>query len=312
MQIYIDDGNKETEIISELKLDATAVALGQFDALHIGHTEIIRKVIKYARENGLCSMVYMFANDPREVVLGGNARYINTLEKRFEILEELGVDIVVARRFDKDFMDISYEDFVEKYIVDMFRAKLVAVGYNYRFGKDGRGTAENLKTKCSQFGIEVCAISEVRLMDEQVSSTRIREKISNGEIELANDMMGRAYSISGIIKKGNNIGRSIGFPTANMDLPSDRVIPKFGVYETCAILEGKRYPAISNVGGKPTVDDTVCIETNIIGEFDDLYGKELEVEFYRFMRDIKKFGNLDELSVQLEKDKNKLIYKEEW
>jgi len=304
MQIHIKSIDEENTLFSKLKLQKSAVALGQFDAIHIGHTEIIKRVVDYARKNNTKSLVYMFANDPREVVSKTESKNINSLEKRFEIIKSLGVDIVVAREFDTEYMDIEAAAFVKEYIADKFGAGLVAVGYNYRFGKNGEGDANTLQMLCADYDTQVCVVPEVKLRGEKVSSSIIREKIANGDVALAEEMMGRPLSIKGVVKRGNHIGTKMGFPTANIELPKGGIIPGYGVYKTRTCIDGKVYPSITNVGGKPTVEkDAELIETHIEGNFGDLYGKTIEIDFIKFIRDIKRFDSIEELKCQLEQDK---------
>ena len=165
MQIHIKSIDEENTLFSKLKLQKSAVALGQFDAIHIGHTEIIKRVVDYARKNNTKSLVYMFANDPREVVSKTESKNINSLEKRFEIIKSLGVDIVVAREFDTEYMDIEAAAFVKEYIADKFGAGLVAVGYNYRFGKNGEGDVNTLQMLCADYDTQVCVVPEVNTLD---------------------------------------------------------------------------------------------------------------------------------------------------
>lgn len=304
MQIHIKNKEEENAFFAKLKLKKSAVALGQFDAIHIGHTEIIKRVVDYARKNNTKSLVYMFANDPREVVLKTESKSINSLEQRFDIIKSLGADIVVAREFDKDYMEIEAATFVKEYIADKFGAELVAVGYNYRFGKNGGGDAQILQMLCAEYDTQVCVVPEVKLRGEKVSSSIIREKINNGDVALAAEMMGRPLSIKGVVKRGNHIGTKMGFPTANIELPKGGVIPGYGVYKTRTCIDGKTYASITNVGGKPTVEkDAELIETHIEGAFGELYGKTIEIEFVKFIRDIKKFNSVEELKCQLEQDK---------
>ncbi len=296
MQIYYD---------TQIKLKGTAVALGQFDALHTGHTEIIKSTIKYASENGLKSLVYLFVNDPTEVISGKSQRAVNTLEKRLEILEELGVDIVVAQEFNKEFMALSATEFLYEYIVQKFGAEYVAVGFNYRFGKNGAGDTEFLKDECQKKNIKIEIIPEISLCGDRVSSTRIRREIENGNMETVKILMGRYFSLKGEVIKGNQIGKTLDFPTANMDMPSFQVVPKLGVYISRVLIGGKKYPAITNVGKRPTVEDGESFIETYIDEFSEsIYGDEIEVEFLKFIREINKFESLNKLKEQLDTDKN--------
>ena len=308
MQIYLPDKETEISAFAELNLQGTAVALGQFDALHAGHRDIMCDVVDYARQNGLKSVVYMFENAPCDIVSGRNTLKVNTLEKRFEIIKKFGVDIVIARRFDEELMKLSYTKFIEQHICNMLNAKYITVGYNYRFGNKGEGCAETLASECNLRGIKVHIVPEVRLNGVSVSSTIIRERISLGDVESATQLMGRRFSLSGKVTEGNKIGRGLGFPTANMEIPRGRLLPKFGVYETRTNINGNVYPSVTNIGGKPTVDrDYSCIETHICAEVGDIYGEVIEVEFCRFLRGIERFDSLEELAEQLRKDKEQVI-----
>lgn len=301
MQVYL---NNTPILESDLN---TAVALGRFDAMHAGHIEIISTAVKNAKDNGLKSLVYMFINDPLELTAGKRIKSVNSLEKRIEILESLDVDIVVADSFDIEFMSISCDNFIKEYIEKRFRAKRVIAGFNYRFGVGGSGNIDILKDLCAKRGIEVCAIPEVTVGGKPVSSTIIRQKISEGRVAEAAELLGRYFSIKGEVVKGNQVGKSLlGFPTANINMPSNCAELKFGVYISRTKLDGKVYPSITNVGGKPTVsDDLPCIETHIDAQLGDLYGQYIEVEFCDYIREISKFEGLDALAAKLKEDRNK-------
>lgn len=308
MQIYLPDKESEISAFAELNLKGTAVALGQFDALHAGHKDIICDVVEYAKGNGLKSVVYMFENAPSDVVSGGNTSKVNTLQKRFEIIKELGADIVIARHFDEELMKLSCTEFVEYYVCNMLNAKYITVGYNYRFGNKGEGSAETLADECNLRGIKVHIVPEVKINGASVSSTIIRERVSLGDVEGAAMLMGRRFSLRGKVTKGNKIGRELGFPTANMEIPKGMLLPKFAVYETRTHINGKVYPSVTNVGGKPTVDNaSFCIETHICAEVGDIYGEVIEIEFCSLLREIERFDTLELLAEQLRKDKEQVI-----
>ncbi len=300
MQIYLSDlsPNGLTE--------KTAVALGQFDAMHIGHTAIIGRTVEYAKENSLKSLVFMFENDPLEVICGREPMAVNSLQKRTEILRELGVDIVVIKKFDRGFMELEGIDFIDEYLVRRFNAGFVAAGFNYKFGKGAGGSTDLLKAECGARGIEVCILPEITLDDKTVSTTRIKSEISDGNVDKAAKLMGRYYSVDGTVKEGNRLGKKVlGFPTANIEIPTGRVVPAFGVYIAVVRLGGERYPAICNIGEKPTVENNyLCIEAHIDGEFGELYGKDIEVEFCKFIRKTQRFDSLEKLAEQLAADKS--------
>lgn len=303
MEYYAQDELFNRHDLDNLRLKNTAVALGVFDAMHLGHLEIIDSVVKYAGENGLKSAVYMFRNIPKSVLTNTDIKNVNLFKKRLHILYERGVDIVIAERFTTEYMKIEYTDFVKKYLVEKFDAKYVCAGFNYHFGYKGLGNTEKLRELCAEYGIKV-HIAECKSLDKPVSSTLLRQLIASGEMEEAAKYLGRYFSVTRKIEHGERVGHKIGFPTANIQLPDFHVVPEFGVYITRAKVDGKWYSAITNVGGKPTVGtEKQCIETHILDFDGDIYGKEIEIEFRRYLRPIKKFDNLEELTAQLENDK---------
>ncbi len=277
----------------------TAVALGSFDAIHKGHIAIISEAIAYAEQNDMLSVVQLFEVPP--AVLGG-AGAINNFAKRLEIIEALGTDIVVVEQFDERFKSIEYTDFVSEYLKNRYNSGAVFAGDNYRFGHFAKGDAKSLIKLCGQFDIDVKILDCLEL-DGVISSTRIREYISSGRVDAAAMLMTRPYAISGEVVRGRALGHSIGFPTANMNVPGGQILPKDGVYISSVKIDTQIYDGITNVGAKPTV---LCSEKNIetfIKGFDgDLYGRTVEVEFIKRIRDIKKFNTLAELKAQLEKD----------
>lgn len=300
MQVYLNNKNRIENIEC-----GTAVALGRFDAIHIGHIEIIKNTVVYAKENGILSLVYMFINDPAEFTSKKKILSVNTIEKRIAILEAIGVDIVVADNFDSNIMNISPDTFVNEFLVERFNAKFVSAGYNYHFGKCGAGNIDTLKALCEEKGIIVSGISEIKVNGKPVSSTIIRNKIADGEVKKVAELMGRHYSISGVVVRGDGIGREkLGFPTANIELPKTVVVAKNGVYVSKTYLDGKLYNSITNIGGKPTINnEPPRAETYIDATLSDLYGKEIKVELYKYLRPVLKFESIDALAEQLSKDK---------
>ncbi len=308
VEVYYDNKIDAEKLKNDISDTRTAVALGQFDAIHKGHTEIISWATEYAKEHNLKSLVYMFENNPQEVISGRSVPAVNTMEKRLELLKRLGVDMVFVEKFDKEYMDIPYTEFVQKYLRDRFNAEAVGVGYNYSFGKGGLGNTTLLARECEKCGINTMVVPKVEVDGEAVSSTAIRERISRGDVDGAAKMLGRCFSIKGEVVKGRQIGgRYLGFPTANIEIPQETILPKTGVYACRTRVGNLVYRSITNVGAKPTVgDEQASIETHIDGTFGELYGQVIEVEFCRFLRDIKKFESLDALAEQLKKDKENM------
>ncbi len=273
----------------------TAVALGSFDALHKGHTEVIGSAVRYARKHGIYAVVQL-------VEVPCSVR-VNTLERRIEILERLGADIVVVEEFSPRFKAVGYREFVSDYIAGRYNAEAVFSGDNYRFGHKAEGDTQKLAEECQKYGIQVFVKTCVKL-DRVISSTEIRSLVAEGRMEKVSEYMGRPFSVTGKVVHGKALGRTIGFPTANINIPEGVAVPKDGVYLSRVIFEGMVFYGITNIGTKPTVDEKEKnIETYIKEYKGDLYGKTIEVQFLKRLRDIQKFDSLDKLKEQLEEDK---------
>ncbi len=282
----------------------TAIALGGFDAMHKGHQAIIKRVVETAKAEGLTSVVYFFVNQTKEVLCGEKIPSVNTLEKRLAILEELGVDVAVAQWVTEKFLETSPEEFVTEYLKKSLDARFVAAGFNYRFGKCGKGDARLLRELGEQLNIRVCEIPCVMVDGEPVSSSRIRQLISEGRLQAAETCLGRKFELSGRVVVGNRFGRELGIPTANLEFPEKLLLPQEGVYLTETKVDGSWYPSMTNVGGKPSVEKNhPGIETHLLDFAGDLYGKEIEVRFHQKIREIVRFEYLEELQKQLQKDK---------
>lgn len=285
--------------IENLRLNDTAVALGGFDSLHIGHIKIIEDTVAYARANALTPAVYLFRSPFKD----GNDKSVNSFEKRLEILENFGIETVIADELTPEVMKLSEEDFFEKYICDKFGAKYVCAGFNYTFGAKGAGTVVTLTKLCEEHGIE-CRIQPRVSLGHTASSTYVRHLVSDGKIDEANRYLGRPFSIKGRVVKGNELGRKIGFPTANLEMPLEQILPGAGVYVTSVKIDGREHRAITNVGSKPTVEEGVMnIETNIFDFSGDLYGVNIEIRFHKFLREIQKFESIEALRAQLVHDR---------
>lgn len=275
----------------------TAAALGSFDALHQGHMSVIAATVDFAKNNGVLSLVQIFEKPLYD-------EKINSTEKKLNILENIGVDIVVIERFDEDFCKIDYKKFVADFLNERYRAIKVFAGENYRFGHLAKGDSVKLAEECKKYGIETEILPYVKNENGIISSTVIRNLIREGNVKEAAELMSRPYEVEGKVVAGRGVGHTIGFPTANIGLPSATVVPRDGVYLTRTIFSGKEFYGITNVGAKPTVGDlNKNIETYILGAEEDLYGKNIKVEFLKRIRDTKKFDSIDELKRQLEEDK---------
>ncbi len=277
----------------------TAVALGSFDALHIGHTEVIKAAVNYAHANNLLSLVQIFdASFFKEP--------INTLQERLEIIKNIGADIVVVEKFDEDFKSLSYQDFVKEYLTGRYNAKIVFSGENYRFGHLAKGDVHTLNEECKKYNINANVIKCIEL-DGIISSSKIREFLKKGDVESAHKYMSRPYSVSGTVIHGSAIGQKIGFPTANISYPQNILMPKDGVYLTRVNVDSSSYFGITNIGTKPTVNEQSRNIETYISDFDgNLYEKNIRIEFLKRIRDTKHFDTLAELKNQLSLDKKQI------
>ncbi|MGG5462301.1 bifunctional riboflavin kinase/FAD synthetase [Clostridium sp. B9] len=283
----------------------TYVALGSFDGIHKGHLALINRSIELAKENNALSMVYTFKNHPRTLINKGNApKLIMTLDEKIKTLENLGIDLSAFVEFNKEFMKLEPEEFINNLVED-YNVKGIIVGFNYRFGHKNKGDVELLKKITDLKGIELYIIEPFTYKDEVVSSTRIRKSLLSGELKDATKMLDRYFDLQGEVVGGKRIGRTINFPTANMKIDDRVILPKIGVYYTNVEIDGEIYKGITSVGNNPTVNGkNITVETHILNFDEDIYGKIIKLYFIEKIRDEKKFNSLDELKQQLIKDKN--------
>lgn len=281
------------------------VALGSFDGLHSGHLSLVNKIIELANENKGRSIVYTFKNHPRTLIKGTTPpKLLMDNESKEEILESLGVDLIYFEEFNEEYMKLTPEGFI-KYLCEKFKVKGIVVGFNYRFGYKNIGNIEMLKELSTKYGYELYVMEPCNYENEVISSTRIRNELFNGNVDKAMKMLNRPYIIKGKVVHGKKLGRTIGFPTANLDYSKEALIPRKGVYYTNVQWQGKIYKGITSVGNNPTVNgDKLTIETYILDFNNDLYGHNIKVYFIKKIRDEKKFNSIDDLVIQLKKDKN--------
>lgn len=290
--------------LKEKMPENTYIALGSFDGVHKGHLLLINEIVNLAKKNNAKSVVYTFENHPLSIVDKENApKLLLDNDTKVETLKNLGVDILCFKRFDETLMKLSPEEFIEN-LVNKFNAKGIVVGFNYRFGYKNKGDIELLKKLSKKLKFELYVEEAYKIDNDVVSSTRIRNLITNGNVKDANKMLGRYYCLSGLVVGGRRLGRTIGFPTANLKPLDNMLIPKIGVYYTNVEIYGKLYKGITSVGNNPTVNGkNMTIETNILDFNEDIYDINIKVYFLARIRDEKKFSGLDELKMQLEKDK---------
>lgn len=270
------------------------IGLGNFDGVHRAHEFLITELINECKKRNIKSMIFTFRKHPANILEGGDIKLISSLERKIERFRELGIDCLCLTDFNLEFANTTAHSFVKKTLVEKFNTKLVVTGFNYRFGKGGKGDTALLEKMGLEFGFEVIVVPPVMLDNQIISSSLIREKIKEGQMESARNMLGRNYSIIGKVEYGNKIGTEIGFPTANINPLKDFALPKSGVYFTKTIIEGKTYNSITNIGNNPTVTDhkRTIIETHIFNYNGWLYGKDIEVEFINMIREEKKFSSI--------------------
>lgn len=295
--------------LDEINIDYdTAVALGNFDGVHLGHLEIIKAAVIMAKKMGLTPACFTFSNHPRDVFKCDTdneegIKFIACDEEKIELLDKLGIEVVFDVPFDEVTMKMAPEKFISDILYGKLNAKGLCCGFNFNFGAKAKGDEGLLRALSSKYGYITEVIRPVKIDGELVSSTAIRIAISSGEIEKANSFLGRAFSITGVVKHGNHIGTKIGFPTANIAVTKKKVAPANGVYFTNTIVDGKRYKSVTSVGTKPTIGNyDKAIETNIFGIDYDLYGKTIIVEFLKFHRPELKFDSIETLTAEIAKD----------
>jgi riboflavin kinase/FMN adenylyltransferase len=289
------------------KLDNAVVTSGTFDGVHLGHRKILNRLIEVAQQTKGESVVITFYPHPRSVISPDNkiVNLLSTLDEKIELLEKSGIQHLVIIPFTREFSELTSEEFIQKILIQTIGTKTLVIGFDHRFGKNREGSFEYLKAHKENYGFEIEEISRQDIENIGVSSSKIRKALQDGDIELADHFLGRSYSLSGVIVKGKQLGRTIGFPTANIQVREvAKLIPTNGVYAVKVEYKNEEFNGMLNIGNRPTVDGTFqTIEVNIF-EFDrEIYGENLTVEFIKKIRNEQKFNGLNELKAQIAKDK---------
>lgn len=280
----------------------SAVTLGKFDGLHRGHQKLIQCIQQHQSSN--CkTVVFTFDVPPRSHILQTPPKFLLTYEERRELTERFGVDILAECPFTDELMHMEPEHFVKEYLVDRLHAEFLAVGPDFRFGFERKGTPQLLVKLGKVYGFEVEILEKEKDGEQDISSTYVREELEKGNIEKVNHLLGYTYFTRGEIVHGRQLGRTIGIPTANLIPPDMKKLPPNGVYVTESRIGEKTYQGVTNVGYKPTVKENFLgVETYLFHCNEDLYGQEAEVRFYQYLRPETKFASLEELKQQLNKD----------
>ena len=285
---------------------STIITIGTFDGVHLGHQKILKKLNVEAENNGLESSVLTFFPHPRTVLNPGSSlKLINTIEERISLFKKSKIDNLIVHPFTKEFSELDSEDYVKNILVDQLKAKIVLIGYDHKFGKNRTADINNLKEYGIKYNFEVIEIKAEEINDIAISSTKIRNSIKEGDIQLTNSYLGYEFSFFGKVVKGNSIGKTLGFPTANIKIGTDlKLIPKNGVYLISTIMNQKIIFGMMNIGIKPTTNEnTKSIEVNLFDFNQDLYDTNITIYIKQFLREEIKFDSLNELKLQIEKDK---------
>ena len=285
----------------------TAIALGNFDGIHRGHQVVLRPIIS-CKSTELYASVVSFDPHPRQFFSGKQLSLLTPKQEKANYLETLGFQQLILIPFDRALAALSPQDFVDRILVKQLQTKIVSIGEDFRFGNQRKGTATDLKKIASELGIEVYINSLHKYQDERqnsvrVSSSLIRQALMSGNVKQANLMLGRSYCLRGKVVKGKQIGRTIGFPTANLQIPVNKFLPRFGVYAVKVKYETNNILGVMNIGCRPTVKGELpTIEIHLLDWSGNLYGVELTVQLEAFLRAEQKFDSLDDLKSQIKRD----------
>ena len=306
MEVY-----KNIDALPEFK--NAVITIGTFDGVHLGHKQIIKQLLKEAREVAGTPVLITFHPHPKQVIASTQKpiSILNSPEEKYELLHDAGISNIVVVPFTKDFAEQPADNYIKDFLVEKFHPHTIIIGYDHRFGKDRTGDYRLLENEAGKFGYTVKEIPEHVLQNVTISSTKIREALLNGDIGTANEFLGYDYFFSGLVIEGNKLGRTIGYPTANLQIADEqKLIPANGVYAVEVKVEGfdKVYKGMMNIGVRPTIDGTNRVTEVNIFDFDEtIYGKSVKVFLVKRLRSEIKFNGLDALKEQLAKDKQDTI-----
>lgn len=287
-------------------ISKSIVTIGTFDGVHIGHKKILSRVVQESEKMNCQSIVLSFFPHPRMVLQqNSDIKLLNTIDEKIKLIGLSGIDNLIIHPFSKEFSNLTAEEFVKSILVEKLNVCKIIIGYDHRFGKNRTANIDDLIEFSKKYNFEVEQIDVQSLNEINISSTKIRNALTDGKITLANKYLSYNYSISGTVENGKQLGRTIGFPTANLALDeSYKLLPKNGVYVVQSIIENKIVFGMMNIGTRPTLDGkNQTIEVHFLDFENDLYSQNLTVEILSFIREEQKFNSLDELKLQIEKDK---------
>ncbi len=290
----------------------TILTIGTFDGVHLGHQKILNRLKELKKNLGLKTVVLTFEPHPRKILFPEqkDLKIITLIDEKLELLEKYGVDVTVVYPFNKAFSQLDVEYYIEEILVNQLNVKHLVIGYDHRFGKNRKGDINTLKQYAANGQFTIEEISKQDIENIAVSSTNIRKAVEEGHIEQATTFLGHPFGIKAKVVKGKQLGRQLGFPTANLDVEgTDKLVPKIGVYFVEVIVDGQNYFGMLNVGINPTTDNDnkIKIEVNIFDFDKDIYNKTITLNFIKWLRDEEKFNNLNELIDQLHLDKENCL-----
>lgn len=285
-------------------------ATGFFDGVHAGHRAVLQVLKDTARAEGEESAVVTFWPHPRNVLQqdASSFRLLNTLEEKKELIHAFGIDRFYVIPFTRDFSQLSTVEFMKEYLVDHFHVDTLVIGYDHRLGRSSTASREELAALAASVGLRTRIVEEVHCGDRKVSSTQIRNALAAGDVRTAAEMLGYRYTLHGVVVSGNMLGRTMGFPTANMALYEPlKTVPVDGVYAVEVEVLGRNYGGVCNIGTRPTVGagNARTIETHILGFNDNIYGLDIRIRFIDRLREERRFSSMEELRMQIECDKDK-------
>lgn len=305
----------QVEIFNSLEnitIERPVVTIGSFDGVHIGHRQVVENLKAEARLRGGKSVVFTFWPHPAVVLGTEQFRLLSTLDEKIELFRQTGIDYLIVEPFSKAFSQIEYRDFVRDILVGKLHIDTLLLGYDNKIGHKGRGRFDEIGQLAADYGFNIKKMSVIAEGNNPVSSTKIRELLSQGEVSKAAGLLGRQYSLTGKVVRGNHIGSTIGFPTANLQPDECKFVPGNGVYAVSAQVADKQYFGMLNIGSRPTIDTANkerSIEVNLFNFAGNLYGQSLTLNFIEKIRNEQKFNNIEELKIQLQADSRLIMEK---
>ncbi|MGE0568563.1 MAG: bifunctional riboflavin kinase/FAD synthetase [Bacteroidia bacterium] len=294
---------------TEFRLERPCIlTIGTFDGVHFGHRKIIQQLNELKEKTGLPTVVLTFDPHPRKVIYPeqSDLQLLTCTDEKLELLDNQHIDITIVYPFTMEFAETSAQNYIETILVKQLKVKYLVIGYDHRFGSNREGNIGTLKASASNYNLEIIEISAKDIDDIVISSSKIRKAISEGKIELANKLLNYNYALQGTVIEGKKLGRTIGFPTANIKpICDEKLIPAKGVYFVKAVHLSKEYYGMMNVGTNPTVSNDISLkmEVNIFDFNDEIYGEVIKIEFLKFIRGETKFSDIESLKEQIQKDK---------